>query len=237
MVRIHTFCFFLTTCITGLCTVNSMVAQAQVVPYAMIGSRPDFSGSWELNYRLSDDWQRQLERKIAKLRRDAEVRARQSRREPRLGQLNLGRGRGGNIIDLARFTDTITRHNTFSITQDQQGVKIEREGDANLICHSGEQSLRSSNEFGAEVCAWDQNRLVFKIVLNQGTVIYHRFLIANDRQSINLQTRVSHQGSDAFDLVQTYDRYQEKNRPYHCQQTLSRGKVCSLRTPQKPKSS
>lgn len=213
-----------------------MAVQAQVEPYAMVGSRPDFTGSWELNYRLSDDWQRQLERKIAKLRRDAEVRARQSRREPRLGQVQLGRGRGGNIIDLARFTETITRHNTFSITQDQQGVKIEREGDANLVCHAGEKSLRSSNEFGAEVCAWDQNRLIFKIVLNQGTVIYHRFQIADDRQSINLQTRVSHQGSDAFDLVQTYDRYQEKNRPYHCQQTLSRGKVCSLRAPQKPSS-
>jgi hypothetical protein len=210
-------------------------------PSHTLAGRPDFSGSWEINYRLSDNWQQQLEQKIAKIRRDAELRARQSGRgrERQMGQVNLGQQRRNstNIIDLARFTDTITRASTMTIVQNDTEITIKREGEADLACQLGNNAIYSNNEFGSEVCVWDRSRLIFKILLNQGTLIYHRFLVSDDRKSINLQTRVSHQGSHSFALVQTFQRYQNNSKHYHCQQTLSRGKVCSLRPRDKPKES
>lgn len=195
-----------------------------------ISKVPDFSGSWEKDYRRSDNWEEQLRSKINDLRRQAEQRARRGgESRPSLGQVNIGNPSRTNVIDLARFTELISRHTTMQIKQDQNQITIEREGEADLICSTSDKVIRSQNEFGAELCVWQKDRLIFKIQLNEGTVIYQRFLLSPNRQALNLLSRVSHPGSSSFELVQFFDRYEAPAERFKCSQTLSKGKVCSLR--------
>ncbi|GAA6153252.1 hypothetical protein [Pseudoteredinibacter isoporae] len=196
--------------------------------FPQLSIRPDFSGAWEKDYRRSDNWERQVKAKLAELRRAADRRARGGGGDTRVPgvQVNLG-GNRTNIIDLARFTESISRYNIMSIKQDEHEVRIEREGEADLVCTVGKKPVSSGNEFGSERCVWSSNRLIFKISLNEGTEILHHFRISADRQSINMQTRVSHRGS-SFELVQFFTRFGDSNNQYNCRQTISRGKVCNL---------
>ncbi|MBB6523433.1 hypothetical protein [Pseudoteredinibacter isoporae] len=196
--------------------------------FPQLSFRPDFSGAWEKDYRRSDNWERQVQAKLAELRRAAERRARGGRADIGVpgAQITLG-GNRTNVIDLARFTETISRHNIMTIKQDEHEVRIEREGEADLVCTVDKKAVLSGNEFGSERCVWSANRLIFKISLNEGTEILHHFRISADRQSINMQTRVSHRGS-SFELVQFFTRFGDSNNQYNCRQTISRGKVCSL---------
>ncbi len=196
----------------------------------MLITKGGFNGAWEKDYARSDNWERRVQEKLAELRRQAEQRSRRSDNRASIGGVVISNSRHGtNVIDLARFTELISRHNNMDIVQNDREISISREGEANLVCKTTGQRQKSHNEFGSESCLWDGRRLIFKIKLEEGTVIYHRFLLSPAGNSINLLTRVSHPGSATFELVQFYDRYSDNYDSYRCKQTLSRGKVCSLR--------
>lgn len=211
--------------------VSSMATEIPPVDdngFPQLSFRPDFSGAWEKDYLRSDNWERQVRAKLAELQRAAERRARGGRSDSRVPgvQVTLG-GNRTNIIDLARFTESISRYNIMTIKQDEHEVRIEREGEADLVCTVDKKAVLSGNEFGSERCVWSANRLIFNISLNEGTEILHHFRISADRQSINMQTRVSHRGT-SFELVQFFTRFGDTNNQYNCRQTISKGKVCNL---------
>lgn len=193
-----------------------------------------FNGAWEKDYARSDNWERRIQQKLAELRRQAEQRNRRSDNRANIGGVVISNSRSGtNVIDLARFAELISRHHNMDIVQDDKHISITREGEAKLLCNTSGKLQKSQNEFGSESCLWDGRRLIFKIKLEEGTVIYHRFLLSPAGNSINLLTRVSHPGSATFELVQFYNRYSDSYDSYQCKQTLSRGKVCSLRPARK----
>ena len=149
-------------------------------------ARPDFSGKWEKDYRRSDDWQTKVNLKIMEMRCQAE---RQARGEASFGNsaVTASQRNGTNIIDLARFAELISRSNDLYISQTDSEVRIKRDSEADLICGTGElPTVSDSQEFGYEVCGWNQHQLIFKVALPDEIGIYCQFVVSSDRQSINL---------------------------------------------------
>jgi len=178
-------------------------------------ARPDFSGSWEKDYRRSDDWEKQVNLTILELRRKAERQAR-SRGEASFGNASIsaGRSNGTNIIDLARFAELISRSNDLYITQTDSEVRIKRDGEADLICGTGELPIWSdSQDFGSEVCGWNKHQLIFKVNLPGNIGIFYRFVVSPEGESINLLTTVSSGQQLSFDLVQFFNRNETSSEP------------------------
>ena len=223
--------------LTGLCA--TVAAQDTDLPVLDL-ERPmrlDFSGSWEKDFGRSDTWEDELTRMLR-------IRQEQAARQQAgltggggpaisVGNINVGGGRGGaSIIDLARLAEYISRQTTMQIIQDRDQVRIERRGEAPLICsvEAGPMATFSSPH-GSEVCGWDQQQLVFRITLPDELVIIHRFSVAADRTQLRMVTSISSRGSAPFNLRQTFNRYEAPADDYHCVLTLSRGRVCSQVTP------
>ncbi len=195
-------------------------------------TRWDFSGSWEKDFSRSENWLTELKRTIT-LQQEAEERQRRraenySTVKPRASIGNGRRGRGANLVDLARLAEYVSRQNILQITQTKQDVKIERAGDAALICGLGNEFMATfASPHGSEVCGWDRQHLVFQITLPEDLVIMHRFTVSSDSKSLRVITSVSSKGSEPFNLIHAYNKFEEPPEDYKCVQTLSRGKVCS----------
>lgn len=196
--------------------------------------RLNFSGSWEKDFRRSDNWEDELGRTM---RIRQEVAARQStqgrsRSLPpiSIGNVNLprSRGRGANIVDVARLAEYISRQSTLEITQTRDEIRIERRGEAALVCGIDFVVTETfANQHGVEVCGWDGQQLVFQIMLPDDLVIWHRFSVSSDQQLLNLITSISSKGAEPFNLIQAFNRYDAPSVEFECLQTLSRGRVCN----------
>ncbi len=198
--------------------------------------RLDFSGSWEKDFGRSDKWEDELNRMLR-------IRQEQAARQQAglggtgpavsLGNINLNAGRAGeSIFDLARLAEYISRQTTMTIVQDRDEIRIERRGEAPLICSTESGPIATfSSVHGSEVCGWDQQQLVFRLSLPDDLVISHRFSVAADRTQLRMVTSVSSNGSAPFNLIQAFNRYEAPEDGYNCVLTLSRGRVCSQVTP------
>tara|TARA_B110000971_G_C19883160_1_gene441671 strand:+ start:91 stop:795 length:705 start_codon:yes stop_codon:yes gene_type:complete len=199
--------------------------------------RLDFGGFWEKDYRRSDNWQDELTRKM-RLRQEAAARqggnpgaaARVSVPPISIGNINLngGRGRGASIVDLARLAEYISRQTTLRIDQTRDEIRIERRGDSSLVCGTGWQVVQTfTSSYGVEACGWDGRQLVFQTMLPDDLIVVHRFSVSSDGLLLNLITSVISKGSESFDLRQAFNRYDAPRAEFDCEQTLSRGRVCS----------
>ncbi len=199
--------------------------------------RLDFSGSWEKDFRRSDTWRDELNR-MMRLRQEQAAGQRagvSSGGGPSvsLGNINLNSSRRGtSIVDLARLAEYISRQTTMTIIQDRNQVRIERDGEAPLICSldNGVQDTFASAH-GKEVCVWDRTQLVFRVSLPDDLEITHRFSVSTDRELLRMVTSIQSKRSAPFNLIQAFTRYDSPPDDFNCVQTLSRGKVCSKVTP------
>ncbi len=200
--------------------------------------RLDFSGSWEKDFGRSDTWEDELNRQLS-IRQEQATLQRAGVRTgvaPRasLGNINLSSGasRSANtLFEMARLAEYISRQNLMEITQDREHIRIERRGEAPLICSLdwGPMSTFSSAH-GTEICGWDDQQLVFQITLPDGISIQHRFTVAADGNQLRMVTSVSNNGSAPFNLIQAFNRYDAPDE-LNCIVTVSRGRVCSQLTP------
>lgn len=194
---------------------------------ARSGDLRDFSGHWEKNYQLSDDFNTRFNLYAADIRR---LIARLN--EGDTEALPMLRGRGINIdavSGLARFTEELTRMPLLEIEQDATLIEIERENDFTLRCaYQDRQFVRSTNAFGADVCGWTDERLQFQMALGGGLSIAHQFSLSADASMLNVTTTVS---SDdvAVPLVISnyYTRFTPPAEDYNCMLTLTRNTVCN----------
>lgn len=197
--------------------------------------RLNFSGSWEKDFRRSDNWEDELSRTM-RIRQQAaaqQISQGRSRTLPpiSIGNVNLprSRGRGANIVDVARLAEYISRQSTMEITQTRDEIRIERRGEAALVCGIEYKVTETfANQHGVELCGWDGQQLVFQIMLPDDLVIWHRFSVSSDQQLLNLITSISSKGAEPFNLIQAFNRYDAPaNTEFECVQTLSRGRVCN----------
>lgn len=199
--------------------------------------RLDFGGFWEKDFRRSDDWQDELTRTM-RMRQEAAARQNANPGAGRnvtvppisIGNLNLNRarGRGASVVDLARLTEYLSRQTTLRITQTREEVRIERRGDSTLVCGTGWDVLQTfASDYGVEACGWDGQQLVFQTMLPDDLIIVHRFSVSADGQLLNLIISAVSKGAESFDLIQAFNRYDAPPEEFDCEQTLSRGRVCS----------
>lgn len=191
--------------------------------------RPNFEGTWEKDFARSDKMEDELRRTIDELNR--EVQRQQSRGDG--GSLSSGGGRrAGNIVAHARLAELISRQTTMQIIQTASEIRIERNGDAALVCSTqNNMDDTFTSVHGSEYCGWDRQQLVFEITLSEGVVILHRFSVDPDGQTLSMLTSISSRNSVPFNLIQFFNRYDAPGDGYSCVQTLSRGRVCTAIPP------
>ena len=200
--------------------------------------RLNFSGNWEKDFARSDRWEDELDRQL-RLRQETAALQQAGIRTGTgpavsLGNLNIGRNsaRGANLIQLAQLAEYINRQSTLQITQDRNQVRIERSGEAPLICglEDGAQTTFESAH-GTEICGWENQQLVFLISLPGNIVIQHRFSVDANREQLRMVTSVNSNGGTPFNLIQAFNRYDVAADELNCIVTVSRGRVCSQVTP------
>jgi hypothetical protein len=198
-----------------------LAAAAEAPKHA--GVLTDFSGHWEKNYQLSDDFNTRFQLYVADIQRSYS-------RNTESNGFNGGGGVDANAINgLARFAEELTRMPLLDITQDTKGVDIERENDFNLRCfYEDKLYVQSTNAFGSDLCGWNDKRLMFQMRLGGGLQISHQLSLSPDGAGLNIMTTVS------SDLVAVpvvisnyYTRYTPPEENYDCQLTLTRNRVCS----------
>ena len=199
--------------------------------------RLDFSGSWEKDFGRSDSWEDELGRML-RIRQEQAARQQagvSSGRGPSvsLGNINLNRSGGGaSIVDLARLAEYISRQTTINIVQDREQIRIERRGEAPLVCGLGDTPTQPFDSIhGSEVCGWENQQLVFVITLPEELVIQHRFSVAADGEQLQMLTSIRSGNGAPFNLRQTFNHFDAPADSFDCVLTLSRGRVCSQNTP------
>jgi hypothetical protein len=192
----------------------------------------NFSGSWELDYSQSDTTQQKLDSVVGELNRDAQRRAQGMQQGPASGSIVMG-GSGANsgssILGLARMADLITQSPLLEIVQDEHEILVKREDDFALSCEFYPGEYRKvETPFGIEACGWNAHQLVFKLLLPEGLSIQHVMTIGAAGQKLNIATTVvSSQVSFPFTLNRVYNRFQPGDSGFKCQETLTKGRVCT----------
>ena len=200
--------------------------------------RVDFSGHWELDYGQSDNIQAQLNALVRELRRQAERQAQGN--VERRGTISVGvagTGTGTNsapsIVGLAQMADMITQSQLLEILQSPNDIRVKREGNFALTCefYAGESQV-IENPLGTEICGWNGHQLVFRIYLPEGLSVQHVLSMGPSGQRMGIATTVvSDRVSQPFTLNRVYNRYDPGQAGYSCEQTLTRGRVCTTEQP------
>lgn len=198
----------------------------------------DFSGSWSLDYGQSDNIQVRLNGLVRELQREAERRAQAAGNERRgpgaalmLG--SSGTDSGASVIGLAQMADLVSKSQLLDIEQDARQIRVRREGGFALDCdfHDGRPTVVET-PLGSELCGWDGHQLMFLLALPEGLSIRHRLTLGPDGEMLNVATTVSSDRvSYPFTLNRVYRRMDPEAHGFSCEQTLTRGKVCTTETP------
>ena len=186
----------------------------------------DFSGSWELDYQLSDHPSEKIRYLYIQARAQAEraaERAQNSGRyvDPRIFNVQ-------SVVGLGRLTEKIAQATVLTITQEDDHIVINRNDDFALVCDFGEMGWKG-NVIGAEGCAWDEDQLAFQIALPDGLSVFHQFSIAADRSRINVATTVKVSGiSYPFTLNRVYMPFEPGEGMFECTYTIANQTSCTL---------
>jgi len=192
----------------------------------------NFSGSWELDYSQSDNSQQELDSSVRELNREAARLAQGGIQQGPVTGVNMSGGgfnSGSSIVGLVRLADLITQSPLLEITQDEHKILVKREEDFALSCefYAGEYQ-REETPFGVQACGWNAHQLVFKILLPDGLSIQHVMTLGAEGQKLNIATTVvSDQVSFPFTLDRVYNRFQPGDDRIKCQETLTKGRVCT----------
>ena len=193
----------------------------------------DLSGSWEMDYSLSDNTQAKLDSIVRELNRQAERRAaaQGNMHQGPVGTMVIGgdANSGSSIIGLARMADLVTQSPLLEIDQTTHKIRIKREEDFSLVCEFYPGELRKiETPFGTEMCGWSGHQLVFKLALPGGLSIQHVMTLGAAGQKLVVATTViSSQVSFPFSLNRVFNRFEPGENGFQCEVTLTKGRVCT----------
>lgn len=191
------------------------------------GDLRDFSGHWEKNYQLSDDFTTRFSLYVADIRRRLVA---QGNGDFQGGPFISGNGLSTEAINgLAQFSEEITRMPLLEIIQNDTLVEVEREDDFTLRCpYADREFITSTNTFGNDACGWNDDRLMFRMSLAGGLNISHQFTLSPDATMLNVLTTVStNDVSLPIVISNFYQRYEPTEENYNCVLTLTRNTVCN----------
>jgi len=218
--------FVLIALLCGCVRNSPQAAQIQSLPRS---SPVNLSGSWERDYSRGDNVNDALGRMFRRLNRA-------NQNYSRAG--NNGSGGYGplmssrdvnSVLALARLADLVTRPPVLTISQVERELKVEREGDFEMLCEFSEGSAQGvENAYGSEVCGWQGQQFISRLILPDGLVVSHRFTIAPDEENLHVATTVSQGGTPVpFTLNRFYTRFEPLPARENCIETLSRKRVCT----------
>ncbi len=199
---------------------------SQPLAYPIENPRPvDLAGSWERDYARSDDVNQQLGRLFRKLNR-----MNRDQRYSNYPGPTLSERSATSLMALAQLAELVTRPTVLTITHTDDELRVEREGDFDMICefHNGLARGIQSAE-GTEVCGWIGQQFVTRLNLPDGVTVSHRFTVSPDRQDLHVATTVSSPTSSMpFTLNRFYTRFEPLPENERCVETLTRKRVCTL---------
>ena len=125
----------------------------------------DFSGSWELNYQLSDRVEENAE--LLQLIAIARARRANSRYDRRPFPVLPS-------LELVQLADAISQTQVVEIEQDEFSIEVNRDDDFPLTCDfDRETAYGLADALGSEVCGWDSHQLVFGFALPDSLSLIH----------------------------------------------------------------
>ena len=188
--------------------------------------RVDFSGSWELDYQLSDHPREKIRHLYAQARSKAEraaQRAQNSRSyvDPEIFNVE-------SVIGLGRLAEQIAQATVLTIAHENDHIVIQRNNDFALVCDFALTGWKKT-VIGAEGCEWDEDQLLFHAELPTGLRVFHKFSISDDRSKINVATKVAGAGTPyPFTLNRVYMPFDPGKGMYDCEYTISNQTSCTL---------
>lgn len=219
---LNSWVLLLLTLLLGACAAQRGQPSAL---HSITDPRPvDLGGSWERDYARSDDVNRQLGRLFRKLNRTTRDPGFSSNPGPSLS----GRS-AASMVALAQLADLVTRPTVLTITHTDALLKIERDGDFDMICefHNGLARGTQSAE-GVEACGWVGEQYVTRLSLPDGIRVAHRFTVSPDSQNLHVATTVSSPTAGMpFTLNRFYTRFEPLPDNERCIETLTRKRVCT----------
>ena len=219
-------------CVLVLCAVLAACSQ-QVAGDKTIraydGTVPlDLSGSWERDYSVGDDVNVEVHRALGQIQRAAVPRT--------SGDIRLGRNdasytqrKVSTLLALAQLADVITRVDTLTISQSEHEISVERKGDFAIFCEfHGGTAQGPTTEYGREICGWDGQQFVSRLILPDGLRVTHRFTMSPNGDRLRVATTVSSSSiSTPFTLERYYRKFERPVSEFNCIETLSMKRVCS----------
>jgi hypothetical protein len=189
-------------------------------------AKVDFSGSWELNYQLSESIRESAEL----LRLMAIVEAR--RASGRMDQ-------GWPVLpsfELVELADSISQVTVLEIEQDPEQIEVKRGEEFPLTCTFGNPGPDATeDDLGTEVCGWYDHQLVFWFRLPDNLSITQELTLGPGGNRLNIATTVRTPGAgQTFTLNRVYTRFVPLADEFECEYTLARGKSCRRATPDEP---
>lgn len=191
-----------------------------------LGMPTDFSGSWERNYARDDELNAALRAAYDRL-----VRSMPDQRVPRGPNITVGPSSKDwdKLVALARLAELITRPDVLTIIQDDFEIRVDRKDDFSLLCAFFDGASKGTmTAFGTEICGWDGDQLVSRLILPDGLQITHRFTISADRRQLRVVTTVASNTSRVpFTLRRFYTKFKRPAPAFNCVETFSMKRVCS----------
>jgi len=194
----------------------------------------NFSGSWELDYEMSENaneklrflyevTRSQLQQQQA-VQRDMVKRGRIPSTPVSSAVINSLQG----IIDLGILTEMIARSTVLNIEQTLDNIVVQREGDFALTCDFFIKD-QSDSVLGQEACGWQGDQLVFEVSLPEGLRVSHRLVLSGNGKRLNVATTVSSNAiKQLFTLNRVYMPFEPGEGMYECEYTLAKKKTCRL---------
>ena len=238
----------LTFLLTGCSSTPAPVDASASAPSKVISSqeivRPkvDFSGSWEMDYRLSDRADLKIRAKYleALIEERRQYQQEQEREMRRFGNLigpmvllneDPRRSKSQGVIAIGTLAEKIAKSSVFRIMQSETRIVIDRDEDFSLVCNFMEQTSRGSN-LGAERCYWYGDQLVFDIMLPDGLDVRHVFSLGKNKQILNVATTLFYRrAGPPFTLNRAYIPFEPIESSYDCEFKLTTLKTCTMGSP------
>ena len=209
-----------------VCLLAILLAGCSRKPIELAGSPTasvDFSGSWELNHKLSES----IQDKTRLLVQMAEVQAR-ARQD--------GVITGLPSWELVELAEKISRATVLTIEQGKQQIEVKRGEEFPLTCtFSADMAQAAEDPLGIEICGWQGHQLVFDFRLPEHLNVTHKLTIGPGGKNLNVATTVRSRGyGQVFTLNRVYSRFVPLADEFECEYTLTRGKSCRRATPDEP---
>jgi len=188
----------------------------------------NLSGSWERDFSRGDIVSVEVNRVLRQIQRAAI--------DPRLSNDRIGaantsdtRRKISRVLALAQLADLITQVDTLTIAHSQHQISVERKGDFAITCEFYDGIAQGpTTGYGNEVCGWDGDQFVSRLILPDGLRVTHRFTKSADGNNLHVATTVSSRTSRTpFTLDRYYALFERPASEFNCIETLSMKRVCS----------